>query len=393
MSRTWVFQGNPERFDIDGYLRDNTGELLWRVATNSTEITPGDTVYLWRSGKDAGIVAESEVIERPRVQSDDPRAVGYWVEPQATLEDMRVRLRLRRVAQTRGVLKRKWLEKDPLLKELLIIRRPAGTNFGVDADHANRLAIFWANTGQDWTYAEVVAALWAYEQVWNQSISKTEGSVVDRVSRLIGRVIPGVYNKLMNLRSLDPRVEQKGLLGTGDMAERVWSEFFEPSSNTLRTQALNDTFHRLWPSAYGEISPETPEESAVRGAVDEEARRLEHHDLDELLATYNAQRRSPHPRRRTGTASMYERDPLVVAITKKRASYKCEVPGCAVPIFLTESGNRPYVETHHLTPLAEGGPDTIQNTACVCAIHHRELHVGKFRASLTGILRGLRLHG
>jgi hypothetical protein len=48
------------------------------------------------------------------------------------------------------------------------------------------------------------------------------------------------------------------------------------------------------------------------------------------------------------------------------------------------------METHHLLPLAEGGADVIENTACLRAVHHREIHCGKNRAALTEALRTLR---
>jgi hypothetical protein len=62
VSRTWIFQGNPDRFDIDGFLKQNVGQLSWLVSRYKDDIGIGDTVYLWRSGGDAGIVGEAEVM-------------------------------------------------------------------------------------------------------------------------------------------------------------------------------------------------------------------------------------------------------------------------------------------------------------------------------------------
>ena len=64
MSRTWIVQCNPDRFDIDGFLAQNVGQLSWLVARCKDDIGIGDTVYLWRSGEDAGIVGEAEVTGR-----------------------------------------------------------------------------------------------------------------------------------------------------------------------------------------------------------------------------------------------------------------------------------------------------------------------------------------
>ncbi len=44
--------------------------------------------------------------------------------------------------------------------------------------------------------------------------------------------------------------------------------------------------------------------------------------------------------------------------------------------FLDEDGV-PFLEVHHLKPLAEGGPDTPDNAIAVCPNCHRELHYGQ----------------
>jgi len=71
--KTWIFQGNPDVFDIDSYLAATAGLITWRVARYAEQIEPGDTVYIWRSQGDqpqmAGIVAEGTVVEPPRVHS------------------------------------------------------------------------------------------------------------------------------------------------------------------------------------------------------------------------------------------------------------------------------------------------------------------------------------
>jgi hypothetical protein len=45
MGKAWIFQCNPGRFDIDGYLKQNTGELSWLVTRYAADIKVGDTVF------------------------------------------------------------------------------------------------------------------------------------------------------------------------------------------------------------------------------------------------------------------------------------------------------------------------------------------------------------
>jgi len=81
---------------------------------------------------------------------------------------------------------------------------------------------------------------------------------------------------------------------------------------------------------------------------------------------------------RVETSSMqYFRDPRVRAWSLQRAAGRCELCDMEAP-FRTDAGS-PYLESHHVTPLAEGGNDTPINTAAVCANCHRELHSGEDR--------------
>jgi hypothetical protein len=379
--RTWIFQGNPEIFDIDGYLSKAVQEISWRVARYADEIGVGDAVYIWKSqGGDkeqAGIVAECEVAELARTQLEDPFALPFWKLGEEAGEALRTRLRLLRVANKREVLKREWLRDDSVLQNLLILRQAAGTNFPVTEAESRRLKVLWSKVGQDWSRDEVVAALHLYASLGGKPISKTIGSPVERLSQQIGRVPTGVYNKLMNLRALDPRVDQKGLAGGSRTDREVWVEFFDSATNSIDDRRLAQEYERLWKSI---------EAGVTEPRLQEEIRRLNQKPLEQLLDAYRNKTPIEKPRRKDAQQLVYERSPLVIAITRKRAGYSCEVEGCTSPTFVTDDGER-FVEVHHLTPLAQGGEDTIENTACLCPTHHREIHHGKLRHPLTASLR------
>jgi predicted HNH restriction endonuclease len=80
---------------------------------------------------------------------------------------------------------------------------------------------------------------------------------------------------------------------------------------------------------------------------------------------------------------------LVIAIARKRAGHRCEVAGCSHPHFMAADG-LPYCEVHHVIPLAEGGEDRIENAACLCPSHHREVHHGSQRSVIEAQLKQLR---
>ena len=82
----------------------------------------------------------------------------------------------------------------------------------------------------------------------------------------------------------------------------------------------------------------------------------------------------------------FVRNPWVVYGALQRAGGKCEVPGCTRKLFV-RSDDSSYLEVHHITPLAEGGDDTLVNAAAICPHCHRELHYGKDRRALRNALR------
>jgi hypothetical protein len=389
---TWIFQGNPKIFDIDAYLREGTGEVLWLVKQYAADISVGDTVFLWRSEGDrelpGGIVAELQVLEPVAVQKDDPASLRYWKQPnsEASAAAPRVRMKLLRLASKREVLKREWLIEDAVLKKLLIIRQPAGTNFPVEPIPERRLRDLWENTGRGWSRDEDVAALFAYATLFGKPISRSENSLVSQIAQQIGRATTGVYNKLMNFRSIDPRAPQEGLKGASETDRATWREFYDESTEEVDSEALTKEYDRLW----GEQSTPSTQE-ALRDAQEDEARRLEKKGLDVLLKAYNQRSNlDPRPPRRQAGAVVFSRDPLVVAITKLRAQFRCEVQGCTNHTF-AGADNDLYVEVHHLQRLADGGQDITQNTAALCANHHREIHFGKRKAQITDQLRRKRL--
>ncbi|RJP88583.1 MAG: hypothetical protein C4518_10965 [Desulfobacteraceae bacterium] len=72
----------------------------------------------------------------------------------------------------------------------------------------------------------------------------------------------------------------------------------------------------------------------------------------------------------------YRRNPNVIVAVFRRAKGICERCGQRAP-FIRRSDGTPYLETHHWTPLSQGGEDTVENAAALCPNCHRELHHGQ----------------
>ncbi|MDM0076922.1 EVE domain-containing protein [Variovorax sp. J2P1-59] len=387
----WIFQGNPEKFDLDGYLRADLGTITWVVRQQANKIAVGDTVYIWRSaGKDkeaSGIVAECRVASPVAPMPSEPEAAPFWKEPSPDNEN-RVSLIVLRIASSRQVLKREWLKSDPVLRELRIFKMAQGTNFPLDDDHAARIAILWQRTGVDWTWTEAVAALWAFDVTKGREVSKLPGSPVSKVSLAIGRAITGVYNKLMNFRALDPTDDRDGFPSNADIDREVWHRFYDETTRHIDGRALRDELARLGIHLSEDAPPPVAQpQPNTRPAVG---------SLEALMEKYEtATKQGAYlklPKTTTVERQEFIRNTLVVAIAQERAKRKCEIPGCTTPSFSTDGGEE-FCEVHHIDPLAEGGEDVIENAICLCPLHHREAHHGNRRDALRGIMKKVRIPG
>ncbi len=398
--QTWIFQANPDRFDIDRFLDEGPDETLWLVRRQGHQMQIGDQVFVWRSaGKGrgiSGIVAECRMIETPRDQTDHPSERRFWSDPQeADTKQSRVRLRIHRVAHKKGMLQRHWLEDDPIASELTILKMANATNYLVPENQAQRLNDMWRVAGQNWKRAEAVAGLWAYYKTLGREVSRKPGTPVSLVALKTGRAISGIYNNVMNYRHIDPNDDRAGMSGAGDLRRSVWSEFYLRGEGRLDGELIEAEFQRLWGDA---SDTEVPEAAATEdAALEDEIERLTSLSIEALWLRYQNRSGSKDgapvqrkPRSRRTKTRIFDRDPLIVAITKVHANFKCEVPECPHPHFLDTNG-RPYCEVHHIQPLSDGGADDFGNVICLCPAHHKEVHIGKEAERLTKSCRQIRL--
>jgi hypothetical protein len=80
------------------------------------------------------------------------------------------------------------------------------------------------------------------------------------------------------------------------------------------------------------------------------------------------------PKRIAVQGTVWKRDPQVREAVLLRARGVCEFCGCRG--FATADCGI-YLETHHVIPLSEGGPDNVRNVVAICANDHREAHHGE----------------
>jgi hypothetical protein len=126
----WLFQGNPDKFDVDGYLASRT-EFCWTVNQHRKLIKAGDRVYIWRSGKDAGIVAVAQAISNVALLPDDAREFWRGVSEESSGPTQRVRLKLLIILVDAPLPRARLREELPGFN---FIKSPQGTNFAVTSE-------------------------------------------------------------------------------------------------------------------------------------------------------------------------------------------------------------------------------------------------------------------
>ena len=87
-SRSWVFQANPDIYDLEAFLATGAAETRWLVNQFKDEVRAGDRVYLWLSGPRAGLVAVAHAISDPSIMPPGPDDVEFAVQPEKLASDM-----------------------------------------------------------------------------------------------------------------------------------------------------------------------------------------------------------------------------------------------------------------------------------------------------------------
>lgn len=137
--QAWLFQANPNYYDIDRALRE-LPVIEWTVRGHIGPVHTGDRAYIWRSGRQGGVVAVGTVMAEPAESAPSSADRPYWREPDRYGFDKveaRVPVRVDRIVEP--PLLRTALRDDPVLSNLMVIRAPRGTVYDVPREQELRL--------------------------------------------------------------------------------------------------------------------------------------------------------------------------------------------------------------------------------------------------------------
>lgn len=132
---------------------------------------------------------------------------------------------------------------------------------------------------------------------------------------------------------------------------------------------------QAWIPAEQEEPTEPPiEASRLRAAFDEALAQALADDPNARLARLRTASRRPG--RRLVSQVEFVRNPDVVAEVLARAQGRCGRCRSPAP-FRRASDGSPYLEVHHVLPLARGGDDSVENAIALCPNCHRHMHYGR----------------
>ena len=154
------------------------------------------------------------------------------------------------------------------------------------------------------------------------------------------------------------------------LGRRVSNGLFEWKLRPKLSAALEETNPQLLASETIKME-ETEEKEAAQLSVDEllaRARNCHSGPADIFTATTQQRRRNP----------------LLQLAAKARANGVCQL--CGITLDYKDKQGRPYLEAHHIIPLAEDGPDELSNMAALCPNCHRKMHVVADRDDIAKLL-------
>jgi 5-methylcytosine-specific restriction protein B len=136
-AQSWIFQANPLMYNIAGAV-ERLQTMTWFVTRYKERIGPGDRVYMWRSGEEAGIVGTATVLTEPEILPEDESESAFAVQREKfAAPALRVRLRIDQAIVP--PLPKSDLKADIRLQELSILHNSQGTNFPVMDEQAEVL--------------------------------------------------------------------------------------------------------------------------------------------------------------------------------------------------------------------------------------------------------------
>lgn len=134
--KVWIFQANPQRYDILNALADDglKDEIHWSVNQHKNEIKKGHLGIIWLSGKEAGVYVITEILTDPAIMKEPDCEKKYWTDIESE-DDHKLRVKMKIINNLlHNPILKEVIKKTKGLEKLSILRYYQGTNFPVELD-------------------------------------------------------------------------------------------------------------------------------------------------------------------------------------------------------------------------------------------------------------------
>ena len=129
---------------------------------------------------------------------------------------------------------------------------------------------------------------------------------------------------------------------------------------------------KVWMSPVKPATPISVDLAAYQSYAEAQQKQAEKLS-DDALARHVKGTEKQKAAQRDVTSSVYVRDPYVAEYAKRRAKGICQLCGQPAPFW--DQKGRPYLESHHIEWLSQGGADTTDNTVALCPNCHKKMHI------------------
>jgi MoxR-like ATPase len=133
----WLFQANPRYYDIDRALTA-APVVTWTLRQYKDDVQVGDRVYVWKSGREGGVVARGRVVSSPEVRGPNPDEFPF-MRDRAQFEGEEVRVQVEVDDVLDAPLTRDRIRGEPRLEDLTVLRFANATVFRVQPEQNQAL--------------------------------------------------------------------------------------------------------------------------------------------------------------------------------------------------------------------------------------------------------------
>jgi hypothetical protein len=180
----WIFQGNPKKYDVDGYLQ-KYDYVYWGLKQHEDKILKGDTVFFWRAqggtNNPYGLIAKG-IIKEPKVLKNQikyPKNLGneFWEEEFTVYEVVSgIQIVETRHTPEKGMMTSDLIKSDNLLTNLQIVKVKTGTNFLISEQEGKHIDKLWNKKTKgviDWTEKENKLIISDYFSMLSKELDET----------------------------------------------------------------------------------------------------------------------------------------------------------------------------------------------------------------------------